>query len=209
MPSKNAIKKYEAGAYYHIYNRGVEKRIIFQDDKDYKTFLSYLKFYLSPPTKHDLHSDLQGVSLKAIPPSRVLKNYHDEIELLAYCLMPNHFHLLVHQTTVSAINYFMRSLSTKYVCYFNTRYKRVGHLFQDTYKAVKIESEQQWIHLTKYIHLNPLDLHPFKESPCRLTEYKYSSYPNYLGKFKQSWVKPNEILANISKVGKNSYHNFV
>lgn len=219
MPSKNAIKEYEAGAYYHIYNRGVEKRTIFQDDKDYKTFLSYLKLYLSAPeTNLELTADtnpnyLRGVSSQVlkISPSKILKNYQEEIELLAYCLMPNHFHLLVHQNSDTAINFFMRSLSTKYVRYFNTRHKRVGHLFQDTYKAIKIDSEEQWIYLSKYIHRNPLDLPTCKESPRRpLSEYPYSSYPNYLGKFSQTWLKPGEISNHFSKkLFKNSYQNFV
>jgi len=208
MPSKNAIKEYEVGAYYHIYNRGVEKRTIFQDDQDYKTFLSYLKFYLTDPNIQNA-SDLQGVSLKAIPPSRKPKNYKEDIALLAYCLMPNHFHLFIRQNDDSSMISFMSSLSTKYVRYFNTRNDRVGHLFQDTYKAVKIEDENQWIHLSKYIHRNPLDLHPFKESPCRLDEYPYSSYPNYLGKFSQTWVQPSEILANFSHQPHNSYRTFI
>lgn len=203
MPSKNAIKEYEAGAYYHIYNRGVEKRLIFLDDQDYKTFLSYLKFYLTDP-------DLQGDSSQvAISPSKKLKNYQKEINLLCYCLMPNHFHLLIHQNSETAINYFMRSLSTKYVRYFNTRYKRVGHLFQDTYKAVKIEAENQWVHLSKYIHRNPQEILACEETPRRLSEYKYSSYPNYLGQFHQSWVHPEEILANFDSNSNNSYQNFV
>lgn len=196
MPSKNALKVYEAGAYYHIYNRGVEKRTIFQDDKDYKTFLSYLKFYLSDPI-------LQGLSLKdhLISPSRRPSNYYDKVTLLAYCLMPNHFHLLIKQETDIPISGFMSSLITKYVRYFNTRHKRVGHLFQDRYKAVKIETENQWIHLTKYIHRNPLDLPSFKDCPRRLPEYKYSSYPNYLGLFDQSWINTAEILSQF----KNRY----
>lgn len=204
MPSKNAIKEYEAGAYYHIYNRGVEKRTIFQDDKDYKTFLSYLKFYLSDP-------NLQGLSLqeKPISPSKQPRNYHTSIDLIAYCLMPNHFHFLIKQNDDSSMSNFMSSLITKYVRYFNTRNKRVGHLFQDRYKAVKIETEQQWIHLTKYIHTNPFDLPACKDCPRRLSEYKYSSYPIYLGLFQQSWVKPSVILINFSKAGKNSYQNFI
>lgn len=204
MPSKNAIKEYEAGAYYHVYNRGVEKRVIFQDDQDYKTFLSYLKFYLTTP-------ELQGDSLKLVFPSRKLKNYGGEIELLAYCLMPNHFHLLIHQNSETSINHFMRSLATKYVRYFNTKYKRVGHLFQDTYKAVKVEAENQWLHLSKYIHRNPLDLSnfkDFKESPRSLSDYSYSSYQNYLGLIHQTWVDPRPILSNFGQ-SKSSYQNFV
>jgi putative transposase len=113
MPQKHSRKEYGAGGYYHIYNRGVEKRDIFLDEQDYKVFLGYLKFYLL--------SSLQGQALKAknTPPSRQLKNYSDQIELMAYCLMPNHFHLLIKQNTDRGIAEFMQSLILKYVMYFN------------------------------------------------------------------------------------------
>lgn len=202
MPSKNAIKEYEVNSYYHLYNRGVAKRTIFKTDRDYKTFLSYLKLYLTPP-------DPQRDSPK-VPPSRSLKNYASEIKLLSYCLMPNHFHLLVHQNSDQGINHFMRSLCTKYVRYFNTRYQRVGHLFQDTYKAVRVTNENQFTHLSKYLHRNPLALPTFKESPRRLEDYSYSSYPNYLEKIRQTWVHPNDILSHFSKTNPNlSYQTFV
>lgn len=103
----------------------------------------------------------------------------------------------------------MSSLSTKYVRYFNTRYKRVGHLFQDRYKAVKVETENQWIHLSKYIHRNPLDLPTHKESPCRLSNFKYSSYPNYLGFYQQTWLSPQEILSCFGRNPSVSYEKFV
>ena len=205
MPAKNAIKEYEGGGYYHIYNRGVNKQTIFEDEKDYKTFLSFLEFYLTPTV------NLQGESLKEeISPSRILKNYFGEITLLAYCLMPNHFHLFVRQETERGIDNFMRSLATKYVRYFNTRYDRIGPLFQGPYKAVRVENEYQFIYLSKYIHRNPMDLFTFKESPRRLSEYKFSSYGNYLHQFSQSWVNTSEILGLFSATNKNySYENFV
>lgn len=202
MPSKNALKEYDAGSYYHIYNRGVAKSVIFVDDKDFKTFLDYLKTYLTSP-------DLQGVSLK-VSPSRKLNNYFGEITLISYCLMPNHFHLLVRQNSDHGIDHFMRSLCTKYVRYFNTRYQRVGHLFQDTYKSVKVVGEEQFTYLTKYIHRNPLDLPSFKESPRRLSEYTYSSYGNYLHHFVQSWVSIDDVLSYFSKTNpKSNYQRFV
>ena len=207
MPSKNAIKEYGAGGYYHLYNRGVNRRLIFKDQKDYSTFLSYLQFYLTPP------QTLRGDSSQAqfpIAPTKVLKNYYDEIKLLSYCLMPNHFHLMVQQNTDHGIDHFMRSLITKYVRYFNTRHNRVGHLFQDTYKAVRITDEYQFTYLTKYIHRNPLSLPTFKESPHRLGSYKYSSYPNYLHLFTQTWIHPEDILIYFSKTNARlSYQNFV
>ena len=202
MPAKNAIKVYESGAYYHLYNRGNAKRTIFKTDHDYKTFLSFLQLYLTPP-------DLQGSSLK-VPPTRKLKNYTGEINLLAYCLMPNHFHLFVRQNSDQAINHFMRSLCTKYTRYFNSHYQRVGHLFQGIYKAVQVTNENQFTYLSKYIHRNPLDLPTYKDDPRRLREYKYSSYQNYLRMFTQSWVLPEDILAYFSKTNsRSSYQHFV
>lgn len=199
MPAKNVIKDYQENAYYHVYNRGVDKGLIFQNDNDYKTFLSYLKFYLTP----------QGESLKGAP-SRQLKNYVDEIELLCYCLMPNHFHLLIKQHSLHGMDHFLRSISTKYARYFNTHYKRVGHLFQGSYKAVRIENEYQFIYISKYIHRNTLSLSPYKDNPRRLQEYPYSSYGNYLRRFQQTWVRPNEILTYFSqKFSELSYEAFV
>jgi len=206
VPSKNAVKEYEAGGYYHIYNRGVEKRLIFMDEMDYSVFISFLSVYLS-------QEDLQGSSLKdlkeSVPPSRVLKNYFGEIKLLAYCLMPNHFHLLVKQESEHGIDHFMRSLSTKYVRYFNSKYKRIGPLFQGIYKAVRIETEYQFVYLSKYIHRNPLDIITYKDDPCRLGEYRFSSYENYLNKFWQSWLDTEEILGLFGSVNKRrSYVNY-
>ena len=209
MPAKNVIKEYEAGGYYHIYNRGVEKRIIFKGEKDYKTFLSYLELYLTPPDLDDFN--LRGPSLKEkIPPSRVLKNYFGEITLLSYCLMPNHFHLMVKQNSDRGIDSFMRSLATKYVRYFNTRYKRVGPLFQGIYKAVRVLDEFQFTYLSKYIHRNPVDIMTYKDGPRRLREYKYSSYGNYLQQFSQTWVNTSEILGLFSIYNpKSSYASFI
>jgi len=210
MPAKNAIKEYEAGSCYHIYNRGVNKQSIFEDNKDFKVFLSYLEFYLNPQSNFD-ENDLRGLSSQVkVSPSKVLKNYFGEITLFAYCLMPNHFHLMVKQNSDHGIDRFMRSLSTKYVRYFNSRYQRIGPLFQGPYKAVKIENEYQFVYLSKYIHRNPLDLFACEESPRRLEDYKYSSYGNYLRQFSQSWVNTDEILGLFSIYNSNSsYATFV
>lgn len=182
MPAKNALKTYAESSYYHIYNRGVNKGLIFPDNHDYKTFLFYLKIYLSP-------AKLQGEYLK-VPPSHKLKNYSDQIKLFAYCLMPNHFHLLIRQANAYDINFFMRSLTSKYAMYFNRKYKRVGPLFQGVYKAVLVESEQQLLYLTKYIHRNPIDILP---SGRVLEGYKYSTYGNYLNLFNQGWINKIDI----------------
>lgn len=180
MPGKNTIKTYKEKSYYHIYNRGVAKGRIFFDSQDYKIFLYYLKIYLLP-------KDLQGETLK-VSPSRQLKNHSGKIKLLAYCLLPNHFHLLVYQSDATAINFFMRSLATKYSMYFNRKYHRVGPLFQGVYKAIEIENDNLLIYLSKYIHRNPLP------TGRDLEGYKYSSYINYLGLTNQMWLDKSVIL---------------
>jgi len=217
MPQKNSRKDYGAGGYYHIFNRGVEKRDIFLDEQDYKVFLGYLKFYLEVSEPLSLQDQalkcLGRVDGEKVFPSRASKNYQDQIELLAYCLMPNHFHFLVKQSTDRGIAEFMQSLILKYVLYFNKKYKRVGGLFQSRYKTVLIENESQLTYLTKYIHRNPVDILTSRsglEKNVDLIDYKYSSYGNYLGFITQNWVKAGEILSYFKSVGhRNSYQSFV
>ena len=198
MPAKNIVKEYRENSYYHLYNRGVAKQDIYLDEQDYKTFLFYLKLYLSSP-------NLQGETLK-VAPSRQPRNFNGQLKILAYCLMSNHFHLLVFQKDSDRINFFMRSIATKYSMYFNRKYKRVGTIFQGAYKAVLIESEPQLVYLSKYIHRNPKQILP---TGFHLEGYKYSSYDNYLGLFKQDWVITQDILNYFSLTGKRSYQNFV
>lgn len=211
MPAKNSLKVYSENGFYHIYNRGVEKRLIFQDDQDYAVFLSYLKEYLLPKNKEELTNKLleSGVSYKERAEIlRLLKlnNFADEIILLAYCLMPNHFHLLVKQKNANSIDRFMNSLGTRYTGYFNRRYKRVGALYQDVYKAVSVESDPQLLYLTSYIHRNPLKKLASTGASTGDVFRAYfsqpSSYPDYLEQRKTTWVHPENILAYFSK----SYH---
>lgn len=199
MPSRNLIKISIEDGYYHIYNRGVEKRIIFKDEQDHKVFLGYLKEYLSPPPKTEelLKSfTLQGTTFQGVP--HINKNYFRRINLLAYCLMPNHFHLLIKQIKKDSMEGFMRSLATRYSMYFNKKYDRVGSLFQGIYKASMIDSDNYLLHLSRYIHLNPFEYTKDLVSA-------YSSYGEYLGLRKTSWVKTGEILSFFGKANPNLF----
>ncbi|MBI4991459.1 transposase [Candidatus Gottesmanbacteria bacterium] len=163
MPSKNEVKIYRENTFYHLYNRGVEKRIIFIDQQDYSVFLSYLKAYLLPKDEESLQKKLADKKTNYKEKDTIIKllrlnNFSETLELLAYYLMPNHFHFLVYQKTADAIDKFMNSLITRYVMYFNRKYKRVGPLFQGIYKAVSVETNEQLIHLSRYIHLQSLAL---------------------------------------------------
>jgi len=212
MPAKNAIKTYVDHTYYHVYNRGVEKRKIFLDHEDYVTFLGCLKLYLSPPKPIDrrfaltVHGDTQSDTLDktVYVPSRQPSNYTNNIELVAYCLMPNHFHLLLRSIEKDSMSRFMRSLTTRYSMHFNKKYERIGSLFQGPYKAVMIEQESQFLWVTKYIHQNPRSL------IANLSDYQYSSYANYVGKIRQPWLHTENILTYFSQTNPhNTYQNFV
>lgn len=211
MPAKNVVKQYLEDGHYHIYNRGVEKRDIFLDNQDYCVFLHLLKYYLSPPDPNNEHP-LSNLSLTGFNPVRLrpLQTLYGKIELLAYCLMPNHFHLLAKQRTLDGITQLTRKLATTYSMYFNHRYKRVGHLFQGAFKAALIQEDQYLLHLSRYIHLNPVEV-----TGLDPVTYIYSSYAYYLGTKSASWVKPQFILeyfqSNNSLLSTkiNSYQKFV
>lgn len=208
MPSRNLLRIEADGCHYHVYNRGVEKRIIYEDVQDYRVFLNYLKEYLSPPpdlNKISKTFTLQGFSFQGIPHQP--KNYYQKVELLTYCLMPNHFHLLLYQDAKNDIEKFMRSLSTRYSMYFNKKYDRVGSLFQGPYKSALVGDELYFLHLSRYIHLNPLEYTNDLISA-------YSSYAEYLGLRKTSWIHPGKILSYFGSAGKDfikqkTYKEFV
>lgn len=214
MPAKNSLKIYAPDGFYHVYNRGVEKRNIFLDEEDYRMFLFYLRSYLLPKeviineikARKDLTIEQQGEKIAEI--SR-LRNFHQKIELFCFCLMLNHYHLLLRQKEKKDLEVFMRSLNTRYGIYFNKKYQRVGHLFQGRYKAVLITNEEHFLHAGRYIHLNPKEILPKGKS---LVSYPWSSYPFYVNNWRADWVKKETVLSyfkNTKGYGFSSYQGFV
>lgn len=206
MPAKNSIKTYIENSFYHVYNRGVEKRNIFLDEQDYRVFLSYLKIYLSPveeSVNYLQNNDELIYQDKHIQISRLymLNNFFNKIDLISYVLMPNHFHFELRQTNKKDIEIFMRSLITKYTMYFNRKYKRVGPLFQGRYKAVLIQSKEYLLHLSRYIHINPREIINLDKL---LTSYLWSSFPVYVYNYSVSWIKKEYIL-NYFKENQGSF----
>jgi putative transposase len=171
MPNKHIIRSYAPESYYHIYNRGVNKQVIFEDKQDYAVFLNIIKRYLDKES----YTDIQG---------RKYSSLKGEIELLAFCLQPNHFHLLVYQLDQDATTKLMRALATSYTIYFNKKYKRVGHLFQDKYRASHITDDAYLLHISRYIHLNPEDY----------KNWEWSSLPYFIGKKQAGWLNPERII---------------
>ncbi len=209
MPAKNSVKTYIANGFYHVYNRGVEKRNIFLDEQDYRVFLSYLKLYLSPveeiikSTNENINIDYEEKSSK-IYRLNELSNFYNKIKLICYVLMPNHFHIELQQTGIKDIENFMRCLITKYTMYFNKKYKRVGPLFQGRYKAVLILGQERLVDLSKYIHLNPIEL---LERDQSLEAYSWSSYPAYTRNHQVKWLSREIVLSSFESI--ESYRSLV
>ena len=177
---------------YHIYNRGVEKRKTFLDQKDYLRFIHDL-FELNDeaPVQNVLYY-FDPKSMEVQPRYIWGKERHKRkllVEILVFTLMPNHYHLLVKQKAKNGIVRFMQKLGTGYAMYFNQKYERVGALFQGRFKAVRVENDAHFLHLPHYIHTNPLELKyggstsiNWKQGIKYLQNYRWSSFPDYIGK---------------------------
>lgn len=145
------------GEYYHVYNRGVAKRSIFLSEKDNAQALLALTYYLyiHPPMKLSRYKELSFRDRNAIFGKLQQKN-DVLVQLIAFTFMPNHIHVLLRQIAPNGIATYMSQFQNSYTRYFNTIHMRVGPLFQGAFKAVRIESEEQLLHVTRYIHLNPV-----------------------------------------------------
>ena len=172
MPRRNVIRSDGQDVFYHVYARGASKKRIFLDEEDYLKFLQLLERYLSPEDARNPY----GVPYP---------NFYNKVDLLAYCLMPNHFHLLVYQRQVHMLTSLMQSVMTSYSRYFNKKYRRSGPLFESRFRASAILDEAYLEHITRYIHLNPR----------QWREHEYSSLQYYLQQDTVSWVRPERIVS--------------
>ncbi len=175
MPSPNAVKTYISGGIYHVYNRGVEQRRVFETQADYLRFMYYFEAFLG-----------NQVILNSV--GQPYKKFNSEIALLSYCLMPNHIHMQLQQKSERGLVSFMQSLMTGYTMYFNLKYRRVGSLFQGTYKGRLSDEDAQVIETSRYIHRNPDQLDMQK---C--LDYPYSSLHNYAVGIYPTWLTPTTI----------------
>lgn len=177
---------FTAQGFYHVYNRGHNKQTIFYDAKDYRRYLKRLGEYLG---KH-------------------------EVTILAYCLMPNHVHLLLRQDGDESIDRFIHRLHTAYTMYFNKKYEKVGAVFQGRFKAKLIDTDEYLLHVSRYIHINPVELF-YAQGPAlssELSAYPWSSYGEYVEPQSKSTSDPTIILnyfSNSPLRGKTTYQSFV
>jgi REP element-mobilizing transposase RayT len=166
-------KNFSKDSIFHIYNRGNNKEKIFFSEQDYRAFIFRLGLCLGFSYKDLNKHDLMSVPYSRIRISEVSRK---NFKIHAFCLMPNHFHILMEQTGNIAISTLISKLCTSYAMYINKKYKRVGHLFQDKFKAVLMENNPQLIWTSAYIHMNPV-----KDGLVKTPEeYTWSSYNDYV-----------------------------
>lgn len=184
--------------YYHIFNRGVGKMDIFKDPFDKQNFLLRMKENLFP--------EMVPISVRKASPGGYFRKLlpSGAFTLLAYCLMPNHFHFLLRQNTALPISKFMLKVCGSYVKYFNLRHERVGSLFQDQYKAVRVETDSQLLWLSAYIHNNPRVAGLVED----LNNHPWNSYLDYLNSDNETIVDKAFILGMMANE-EQQYKKFV
>ncbi len=145
---------FECGHYYHLYNRGVNREVIFRAEKDYLFLLQRLRDYAQ----------------------------RDHVAVIAYCLMPNHYHLLLRQDGDISLSRYMQTVFNSYTKAFNAFYKRTGTLFESPFKSVIVDTEAYVLHLCRYIHRNPID--GKRPLVAELEMWPYSNYLEWIGERK-------------------------
>ncbi len=190
---------------YHVFNRGINKQPTFITLREYKRALLSINFYRvsSPPIR--LSKFLQMDKDRQSQIVEVMAQAEKLVQIICFCLMPNHFHFLLRQKKENGISKFIGNFQNSYTRYFNTRNKRDGSIFLDQFKAKRIETDEQLIHVSRYIHLNPYTGYMVKSFPG-LEKYPWSSFPTYLSG-EESFVEPGLILESFKNV--NEYKQFV
>jgi putative transposase len=190
---------------YHVYNRGVAREAIFTTPLDYKRFLNLLRFYryTNSPFSYSHFRCLD--TEKRVAVQKNLEISPLMVEIYAYCLMPNHFHILLKQLQDNGINKFLSRVQNGYAKYINKKYNRVGPLFQSRFKAVRVENDSVFSHVSRYIHLNPCTSCLVKAE--KLSDYRWSSFVFYAGVEEGNLVNTKNLLKAFG--GMEKYRDFV
>ncbi len=194
------------GEHYHVFNRGVDKREIFSDAKDYERFL------LSLNLLNDKYDGLmiEWRDFKKSDPKAKLEDFlklgfrkrAKLVDIIAYCLNPNHFHLILQQASDKGVEKFLHKIGVSHSKYYNDRHKRCGSLFQGAYKSILIDSNEYLLHLSAYVNKNN-----FIHGYSNIKEWEYSSLPDYFGKRNDGFLAKNIILDQFKNI--NDYDAFL
>ncbi len=200
------------GEFYHIYNRGMQKQPIFTSDADRFRFLFLILVLqgknpirnMSRSVKTSVQHSMLHISDET--KNDILKNRN--IELVAFCLMPNHFHLIVHEIEENGISKYMQRVQNAYTKYFNTKYEKTGHLFQGSYKSKHIMDDRYLLYLSAYVHKNPCELFNIKDQE---EKYYWSSFQDYIDDNRFPFLLMTDVVSARYKneMGKMTYKKFV
>jgi len=214
MPSKS--RDFNPDFFYHIYNCGVEKRNIFLEPYDYERFLETLSYYLyRQPISLAQAKDLSHLNPKGLGARPLGFNLEKpRLSLVAYCLMPNHFHLLVKFSLEGGIKHFISDVSNSYTRFFNIKNHRLGSLLQGPYKAKEIKDEGSLLQVARYIHLNPIMSKKTNSQGLlkKPEDYPYSSYRHWINDEEEKWeLLDKKLVAEIVGFsgGKKNHKDFV
>lgn len=183
---------------YHIVSRSIAKFQIYNSDDDYSRMVQLLRFYqiAEPPTKYSMFLKLEAVQLLGFDQffNTVSKGQKHIVQIIAYCFMPNHIHLVLKQLEDKGISTFMSNILNSYTRYFNLLHKRKGPLWESRFKHILVNKDEQLLHLTRYIHLNP--------TSAKLVEkpelWKYSSYLEYIRQQQKDLITNYEGLMDVN-----------
>lgn len=197
------------GECYHGYNRGAHKRIIFHDTVDFARFLFLILFLQSP-----LSFDQISRFVRRYVKHRVFDVATEDIsqivsgryvELISFCLMPNHFHLVLREVQENGIARYMQRVLNGYTKYYNAKYEVSGHLFQGPYKATHAGDNDQLLYVSTYVHRNPRELPGWKNNEQK---YEWSSYQDYIGENRWGELLSTNLILEQFK-SKDEYSEFV
>jgi putative transposase len=199
------------GEYYHVFNRAAFKTGVFHDQSDWARFMFYLIYFQSPTLFPQPGRIVRSFSTKEgfeLPEQQFMNVIGGRtVELVSFCVMQNHFHLLVRELAEGGIARYMQRVELAYTKYFNTKYEATGHVFQGRYKSVHVKDNRQLLYLSSYIHRNP---HELKAWRGKEAEYPWSSLYDYVTANRWGGLLAQEIILDQFDGSKNSnYADFV
>lgn len=199
------------GEYYHVFNRGAHKQGIFRERADWIKFLFNTLYFQSPTLFPNVHRivrtydpklgfDVSEVTFENVTQARM-------VELVGFCLMSNHYHLILRELVEGGIARYMQRISDSYSKYFNKKYELPGHVFQGRYKAVHVKDNRQLMYLSAYIHRNPRELRVWKDKEA---EYPWSSLQDYVTENRWGGLLAQEIITDqFEGSTRSNYADFV
>lgn len=176
MPSRKT--PLVSGEVYHVFNRSIAKQPIFNSRRDYVRFLEAIDYYQYSENPIRFSHFFRMNKEDKLKQIELLRKHKKSVAIFAFCIMPNHFHILARQLEDNGIMALVRNIQNSYAKYFNIKYKRTGSLFQEQFKAIDIEDDNQFLHVCRYIHLNPTTSYLLKDFR-ELEDYPWTSLIDY------------------------------